>query len=163
MINKEANLTKGKKKRIVFNTITQFAYSTVGTPDYIAPEVFTMKGYGPQIDWWSLGVILFEMLNGYAPFSSENPTLTCKKILNFKQFLQFSNEIQLSNEAMDLIKKLITDVGKQYNHIDHRLGYNGAEDIKNHPFFKKVDWNKIKEATPPFIPDVKFLLILDPK
>jgi len=59
------------------------AYSTVGTPDYIAPEIFGGKtGYTETVDWWSLGVILFEMLVGYAPFSSDDPSLTCQKILN---------------------------------------------------------------------------------
>ena len=74
--------------------------------------------------------------------------------MNFKQFLQFSNEIQLSEDAMDLIRKLITDLGLIYNNLDNRLGYKGAEDIKSHPFFKKIDWNNIKNMKPPFIPDV---------
>jgi len=55
-------------------------YSTVGTPDYIAPEVFERKGYNESVDWWSLGVILFEMLVGYPPFFSEDPAITYRKI-----------------------------------------------------------------------------------
>lgn len=53
------------------------AYSTVGTPDYIAPEVFGQKGYTETVDWWSIGAILFEMLVGYPPFFSDEPSITC--------------------------------------------------------------------------------------
>jgi serine/threonine protein kinase len=55
------------------------AYSTVGTPDYIAPEVLLKKGYGMECDWWSLGAIMYEMLVGYPPFYSEDPMSTCRK------------------------------------------------------------------------------------
>jgi len=58
----------------------------VGTPDYIAPEVFNNNGYTETVDWWSLGVILFEMLVGYPPFFSDDPTETCKKIINWYIF-----------------------------------------------------------------------------
>lgn len=61
----------------------QLAFSTVGTPDYIAPEVFSQKGYNETIDWWSVGVILFEMLVGYPPFFSDQPNITCQKILHW--------------------------------------------------------------------------------
>ena len=61
------------------------AYSTVGTPDYIAPEVFTQKGYGQEVDWWSLGIIMFEMMIGYPPFFSNSSSETCRKILNWNQ------------------------------------------------------------------------------
>lgn len=56
------------------------AYSTVGTPDYIAPEVLSKKGYGKEVDWWSLGVILFECLVGYPPFYADDPVGTCRKV-----------------------------------------------------------------------------------
>lgn len=58
----------------------KLAYSTVGTPDYIAPEVLSKKGYGKEADWWSLGVILFECLAGYPPFYADDPVSTCRKV-----------------------------------------------------------------------------------
>jgi serine/threonine protein kinase len=58
------------------------AYSTVGTPDYIAPEVFGSGGYGVECDWWSVGVILFEMLVGYPPFCAETPEATYRKVMH---------------------------------------------------------------------------------
>jgi len=60
---------------------------------------------------------------------------------------------------MDLIKKLITDLGLNLLILDSRLGYNGADEIKSHPFFKNIDWENIKKITPPFIPDVNFIFI----
>jgi serine/threonine kinase 38 len=61
------------------------AYSTVGTPDYIAPEVFGKYGYDETVDWWSVGCILFEMLVGYPPFFSDEPSITCQKIMHWKK------------------------------------------------------------------------------
>jgi len=119
----------------------------VGTPDYIAPEVLIQKGYGPEIDWWSLGVILFEMLVGYPPFFSDSASDTCKKILNWRNNLSIPDKTKISDEALDLIKKLISDV-------DKRLGYNGAEEIKKHPFFRKINWDNLINTTPSFIPKV---------
>ena len=132
---------KMKKRR-------ECAYSTVGTPDYIAPEVFTQKGYGQEVDWWSLGIIMFEMMIGYPPFYSDSSTETCKKILDWKNYLEIKPEINISKEAVDILKKLINDPEK-------RLGRNGAEEIKRHPYFKNIDWQHIKETLiPPFIPEL---------
>lgn len=58
----------------------ELAYSTVGTADYVAPEVFEEKGYGKEVDWWSLGVIMFEMLAGYPPFCANDASMTCRKV-----------------------------------------------------------------------------------
>ena len=133
---------KNKKRRA-------FAFSTVGTPDYIAPEVIRQKGYGQEIDWWSLGVIMFEMMIGYPPFFSESSTETCKKILDWKNTLNIRPEANISKEAEDILRKLINDP-------ETRLGSNGVEEIKSHPFFKGIDWNHIKETlTPPFVPELK--------
>ena len=133
---------KSKKRR-------EKAFSTVGTPDYIAPEVFKQKGYGQEIDWWSLGVIMFEMMIGYPPFYSDSSTETCKKILNWESNLEIRSEANISKEAVDILKRLINDPEK-------RLGRNGAEEVKQHPFFKNVDWKHVKETMiPPFIPELK--------
>ena len=133
---------KSKKRRA-------FAFSTVGTPDYIAPEVIRQKGYGQEIDWWSLGVIMFEMMIGYPPFFSESSTETCKKILDWKKTLNIRPEANISKEAEDILRKLINDP-------ETRLGANGADEIKSHPFFKGIDWNHIKETLePPFVPELK--------
>ena len=70
------------------------AYSTVGTPDYIAPEVLTKTGYGMECDWWSLGAIMYEMMIGYPPFYSEEPMSTCRKIVNWRSTLRFPPEVR---------------------------------------------------------------------
>ena len=123
-------------------------YSCVGTSLYIAPEVLEKNGYGKEIDWWSLGIIFYEMLFGYAPFCSNTNNGICYKILNFEKNLKFPNKIKISDNAKDLLLKLITN-------SNNRLGKNGSEEIKSHPFFKGVNWKKIKEMKPPFIPQLK--------
>lgn len=120
------------------------AYSTVGTPDYIAPEVFAQTGYGLECDWWSLGVIMYECLVGYPPFYAEDPMATCRKIVNWKKTLVFPDEANLSNEARDLIHKLICDSSK-------RLTF---EQMKVHPFFAGIDWNNVRSVKAPIIPVV---------
>ena len=120
--------------------------SCVGTAFYVAPEVLKKKGYGPDIDWWSAGVIFYEMLFGYAPFCDEETNNVCYKILNSQDYLLFPSEIKLSKEAKDLIKQMIND-------SDKRLGKKGAGEIKSHPFFKGIDWENIRTTMkPPFIP-----------
>ncbi|KAI4301077.1 hypothetical protein L6164_034393 [Bauhinia variegata] len=123
------------------------AYSTVGTPDYIAPEVLLKKGYGMECDWWSLGAIMYEMLVGYPPFYSDDPMSTCRKIVNWKSHLKFPEEARLSPEAKDLISKLLCNVSQ-------RLGSNGAVEIKAHPFFGGVEWDKLYQMEAAFIPEV---------
>ena len=81
------------------------AYSTVGTPDYIAPEIFLQQGYGQECDWWSLGAIMFECLVGYPPFCSENAHDTYRKIIDWKNQLYFPEDVRLSRESEDLIRR----------------------------------------------------------
>jgi protein-serine/threonine kinase len=81
------------------------AYSTVGTPDYIAPEIFLQKGYGNECDWWSLGAIMFECLVGYPPFCSDSTHDTYQKIMQWQQCLRFPDDVYLSRESEDLVRR----------------------------------------------------------
>jgi hypothetical protein len=92
---------------------------------------------------------MFEMMIGYPPFFSESSTETCKKILDWKNTLNIRPEANISKEAVDILRKLISEP-------ETRLGINGADEIKSHPFFKDIQWNRIKETLiPPFIPEIK--------
>jgi serine/threonine kinase 38 len=122
-------------------------FSCVGTVYYVAPEVIKKEGYGQEVDWWSLGVILFEMLAGYAPFCSKKTNEVCHKVMNFKKYLKFPSNCKASKECRDLIYKLVCNP-------DSRLGKKGSSEIKSHPFFKGINWLKIKEMKPPFIPQL---------
>ena len=123
------------------------AYSNVGSPDYVAPEVIKNKGYGEEIDWWSVGAIFYEMLIGFPPFISETPQITCHKIKNFNNYLYIPKERKISHEAKQLIFDFLTRASK-------RLGSNGIEEIKNHSFFKGFNWENVRQMKPPFIPEL---------
>ncbi|RXH86894.1 hypothetical protein DVH24_022167 [Malus domestica] len=122
------------------------AYSTVGTPDYIAPEVLLKKGYGMECDWWSLGAIMYEMLVGFPPFYSEEP-IYAMQIVNWRTHLKFPEEAKLSPEAKDLICKLLCNV-------EQRLGTQGAHEIKAHPWFDGLQWDRLYQMEAAFIPEV---------
>ena len=137
------------KKRDSSKLTHKKTVSCVGTAYYVAPEVFLKKGYGKEIDWWSVGVIFFESLVGYAPFCSEEVQEVLYKIMHYEKYLQIPPEIKISDEAIDLIKKLVSDANK-------RLGKNGADEIKAHPFFKGIDWENIRNTLkPPFVPEIE--------
>ena len=142
--NLNNNKFTNNKKRPTHQKI----FSCVGTAYYVAPEVLKKTGYSEDIDWWSVGVIFFESLVGYAPFCSEETKDVCYKVINWKKFLKIPDDIIISKEAEDLISKMI-------NNSDERLGKNGVEEIKAHPFFKDVDWDNIRNTKAPFIPDIK--------
>ena len=112
------------------------AYSTVGTPDYIAPEVFLQTGYDKSCDWWSLGVIMFEMLIGYPPFCSETPQETYNKIMNWRRTLEFPTEVPISKNAKRTIKKMCDS-------MENRI--QSLSDLKKLGFFLPVDWEHIRE------------------
>merc|ERR1712130_324667 len=128
----------------------KLAFSTVGTPDYIAPEVFGTTGYGQECDWWSLGVIMYECLVGYPPFYADDPMSTCRKIVAWKRTLVFPDEVDMTKTAMDLITKLIADVKKSKSR-PARLNY---KQLKAHPFFKNTNWKNIRNETAAIVPQV---------
>jgi serine/threonine protein kinase len=121
-------------------------YTVCGTPIYVAPEVLTQQGYNKLVDWWSLGVLLYEFLAGYSPYKEAKYKIDIKI---YKKKLE--QDPLISDIAFDLIKKLCTFEPSK------RIGKH-VEDIKNHEFFKDIDWIKLekKEITPPYKPKIRF-------
>lgn len=141
------------------------AYSTVGTPDYIAPEIFTQNGYSFDCDWWSLGTIMFECLIGWPPFCAEDSHDTYRKIVNWRQSLYFPDDIPLGSEAENLIRRYASPsfhviVERRTDHFppslicnsENRLGRGGAHEIKNHSFFRGVEFDSLRRIRAPFEP-----------
>ena len=147
--SRNPTLSKGQvNRRSEYIRNRKLAYSTVGTPDYIAPEVFGQKGYSETVDWWSAGAILFEMLVGYPPFFSDEPSITCQKILQWRKTLTIPEEAKLSPAAVDLLKRLLCDA-------ENRLGVNGVQEIKDHKFFEGLDWANLRNSKPEFLPNIR--------
>jgi serum/glucocorticoid-regulated kinase 2 len=118
-----------------------------GTPEYLAPELLSGHGYTKCVDWWTLGVLLYEMLTGLPPFYDENTNEMYRKILSDP--LRFPDEV--GPEARSLLTKLLD------RDPSRRLGVNGAQEIKDHPFFARhIDFKKLlqKKIPPPFKPSV---------
>ncbi|XP_073672678.1 protein kinase C eta type-like [Garra rufa] len=121
-----------------------------GTPDYIAPEIILEEPYGMSVDWWALGVLLYEMLSGHAPFEAETEDELFECIL--KDEIIYSS--WLSNEAEDILRGLLTrDPACRLGCIDRD---GGEEAITAHTFFTGLDWEKLnrRELTPPFTPRI---------
>ena len=127
------------------NTKKIIGFTKLGTLCYIAPEVLEKKCYGEEIDWWSVGIVFYEMLIGYTPFFDELEEEIIKKVINFKKYLKIPKEANLSKDAQKLILDFL-------EYKDKRLGKGGIEEIKEHPFFKGFDWDNIRKIKPPFVP-----------
>ncbi|KFA67945.1 hypothetical protein S40285_09606 [Stachybotrys chlorohalonatus IBT 40285] len=106
-----------------------------GTPEYLAPELLMGHGYNKTVDWWTLGVLLYEMLTGLPPFYGQNTNETYRKILS--EPLHFSDVVPPA--AKDLLTKLLNRDPAE------RLGANGTAEIKAHPFFHVIDWRKLMQ------------------
>merc|ERR1712142_17174 len=124
----------------------------VGTPEYIAPEVLmSMDGgggggkYGIECDWWSLGVVAYEMMIGNTPFQADSVVVVYSQIMNFKNSLVFPDDEPLTDNAKHLIRSLLTDQG-------NRIKY---EELAQHPFFSGIDWTTLQNDVPPYVPNIQ--------
>lgn len=121
------------------------ANSFVGTEEYLAPEIINGEGHNSAVDWWSLGILMYELVYGFTPFRGSKRDSTFDNIL--KRPLKFPSEPSTSSDCQDLISQLLT------RNAAERLGSKaGAEEIKNHPFFENIKWALIRHTTPPFVP-----------
>jgi len=135
-----------KKSKLDTKQIQQFN-SFVGTAEYLSPEIIAGCGHTSTVDWWTFGILMYEMLFGTTPFKGTSQKETFNFILHKK--LDFPKDKPVSKACKELIKKLL--VSDQ----DKRLGHkNGAADIKAHQFFKGVNWALIRNEQPPIIPQV---------
>lgn len=129
--------------------VPDVTWTLCGTPDYIAPEVVASKPYNKSVDWWSLGVLIFEMLTGYTPFYSQSHMETYEKILRCE--VQYPN--YLSPTVVDLLQRLIT------KDLSQRLGNlnRGSADVKEHPWFAEVVWEKLlnRSIETPYEPPIR--------
>ena len=138
----------------IFQKTKEKAFTICGTPQYLAPEILTDDGYDSSVDWWSLGCVMYEMLVGKVPFriprdGNLSYDLYTKKV-TYPDYI--------SDEAKDLISKLLVVEPKK------RLGYgwDGANKIKEHPFFEGIDWKEAweKKIEPPFVPELHGIMDL---
>jgi len=124
----------------------KLAYSMVGTPDFMAPEVLSNQGYGCDCDWWSLGVILYECLVGHTPFWAETPQDTCKRILSRQAHaVPAAVGATLSNGCKDMLQRLLRP-------SKSRLGRNGFAEIKEHPWVSDLDFDNLHDIEAPYVP-----------
>ncbi|GJQ68805.1 hypothetical protein Trydic_g5065 [Trypoxylus dichotomus] len=117
-----------------------------GTPEYIAPEVILRQGYGKPVDWWSMGIILYEFLIGCVPFFGETPEELFAHTVNDDIEWPDSEDWTVQDEAKDLITALLNHTPRD------RLGTGGAQEVKEHVYFNGLDWNSLLRQKAEFVP-----------
>ncbi|GFR17990.1 hypothetical protein TNCT_482852 [Trichonephila clavata] len=145
LMNLATNLYEGYVDRETKQFTDKQVY---GTPEYIAPEVILRQGYGKPVDWWSMGIILYEFLVGCVPFFGETPEELFAHVINDEIEWPANNEWPATDDAKDLISCLL-----QQNPRD-RLGTGGAHEVKEHQFFDEIDWNSILRQKAEFVPQL---------
>ncbi|KAG0295129.1 Serine/threonine-protein kinase MRCK alpha [Dissophora globulifera] len=124
----------------------------LGTWDYMSPEVVDAqsggKPYGKEVDWWAVGVVMYELLVGEPPFFAESAMGIIRLLRDHEKNLSFDKAPDLSDDCKDLITRFLA-------RKENRLGKNGIEEIKAHLFFKNIDWDNIRKTTPPFLPVIE--------
>ncbi|EGF81628.1 hypothetical protein BATDEDRAFT_10540, partial [Batrachochytrium dendrobatidis JAM81] len=119
----------------------------VGTPDYLAPESILGLGQGASVDWWALGVILYEFLYGIPPFNAKMPSQVFENILT-RRIVWHEDDIEMSDTVRDLMEKLMC------SDIHARLGTEGAAEVRSHKWFDHVDWDNLRLNKANFVPKI---------
>ncbi|XP_035269772.1 microtubule-associated serine/threonine-protein kinase 3-like isoform X10 [Anguilla anguilla] len=145
LMNMTTNLYEGHMEKDTREFIDK---QVCGTPEYIAPEVILRQGYGKPVDWWAMGIILYEFLVGCVPFFGDTPEELFGQVVS-DEIIWPDGDDALPGDAQDLITRLLRQSPLE------RLGTGGATEVKQHPFFLGLDWNGLLRQKAEFVPQLE--------